>query len=60
MSLFFPYPHFYVDLLHISVLEQVFKLKYISSYNVNARYLAHALIRECSISSACAILSRRG
>ena len=26
---------------------------------VNAGYLAHALIRECSISSACAILSRR-
>ena len=23
-------------------------------YNVNARYLAHAILRECSINSACA------
>ena len=29
-------------------------------FNLNAHYLAHALIRECSVSSACAILSRRG
>ena len=28
--------------------------------NVNARYLAHALLSECLFSSACAILSRRG
>ena len=27
--------------------------------HANARYLAHALIRECSISSECFILSRR-
>ena len=37
---------------------------YIKAYNipinVNARYLAHALLSECLFSSACAILSRRG
>ena len=30
-----------------------------SIYNVNVRYLAHALLHECSISSTCATLSGR-